>query len=478
MTDLENLGLELQSLAQGMRLTVGDAAELRHEVWRITNVQEKLQKIKQTLEKELGFETNKNRVMVVPPWLATAEATFSAGRFFVDSVTGVNAGLVASKFGCPGKEVSLIDVLQGINNLIAWGNWLKRLAKHILDKSELVKRLKTERKSKSLDEQVRKIDEIIAFKLAVGNTQILTGIKMITAVQEQLVQLDQNLAGVILKLNSRKDLIDTIEALVSFWGESVFAIEWMNKEKAYIYSSGQIKSVEDVLQECISLKQRTKALIAQIDNLKFKLEQPFKQKRRKPNLANINPRIVVVATSVLAVIGSVAWIIQPIFSQGQQVLISSDQKSVVATLKTAQTLGMEAAKIVQKPPHSLIVWQQSKAKWYKAIKLLEAIPEGTSVSAQAKKQLVVYRINHAAISKRLITEQKALSNLKAAQNLAMEASVLVQNQPRPPEWQQAKGKWLAAINLLEAIPKGTFASTQAKEKLATYRTNYATISKK
>ena len=61
---------------------------------------------------------------------------------------------------------------------------------------------------------------------------------------------------------------------------------------------------------------------------------------------------------------------------------------------------MEAYIIVQYPPYPAEVWQQAQAKWQQAINLLEAIPEGTFVSAQAKEKLVVYRNNYAAVSQR------------------------------------------------------------------------------
>ncbi|MFH7028424.1 MAG: hypothetical protein ACHBN1_24300 [Heteroscytonema crispum UTEX LB 1556] len=58
----------------------------------------------------------------------------------------------------------------------------------------------------------------------------------------------------------------------------------------------------------------------------------------------------------------------------------------------------------------------------------------------------------------------------------MEAAVIVQNPPHPQTvWQQAQVKWQQAINLLEAIPESTFASQHAKDKLSTYKTNYAAI---
>ena len=77
----------------------------------------------------------------------------------------------------------------------------------------------------------------------------------------------------------------------------------------------------------------------------------------------------------------------------------------------------------------------------------------------------------------MTTEKKAANKWKSSQKIAMEAAVMVQNPPHPKEtWQTAKAKWEQAIGLLEAIPEDTFYAQQAKEKIVTYRTNYAAIS--
>ncbi|MFB2882073.1 hypothetical protein [Floridanema aerugineum] len=79
-------------------------------------------------------------------------------------------------------------------------------------------------------------------------------------------------------------------------------------------------------------------------------------------------------------------------------LIAEEKAS--ANLENAKKLAMEAAVIAQNPPHPAEVWQQAKAKWQEAISLLEAIPNNTFVSVQAKEKLTVYRTNYAAVSQR------------------------------------------------------------------------------
>ncbi|MDJ0617623.1 MAG: hypothetical protein QNJ63_12910 [Calothrix sp. MO_192.B10] len=64
-------------------------------------------------------------------------------------------------------------------------------------------------------------------------------------------------------------------------------------------------------------------------------------------------------------------------------------------------MAMEAAILVQNPPHPQEVWQKAKVKWQQSINLLETIPEGTFYYQQAKDKLSTYRTNYIAISTKL-----------------------------------------------------------------------------
>ncbi|WP_333345972.1 TerD family protein [Microcoleus sp. LAD1_D1] len=77
------------------------------------------------------------------------------------------------------------------------------------------------------------------------------------------------------------------------------------------------------------------------------------------------------------------------------------------SLEKAQQLAMEAAVVVQKPPHPMEVWQQSQSKWQQAIALLEAIDSRTPVYNLAQNKLSNYRANRAVISQRVAIAQKA-----------------------------------------------------------------------
>lgn len=142
----------------------------------------------------------------------------------------------------------------------------------------------------------------------------------------------------------------------------------------------------------------------------------------------------------------------------------------------ARQLAWQAAIIVQNPPHPAKTWQAAKVKWRQAIRLMELIPVGTPVSAQAQQRLAVYRANYDAISQRLEMEENAVDNLETAQQIAWQAAIIVQNPPHPLRiWQRASQKWQEAIALLEPISPTTSIASQSQAKLVTYRTNKGEI---
>jgi tetratricopeptide (TPR) repeat protein len=222
--------------------------------------------------------------------------------------------------------------------------------------------------------------------------------------------------------------------------------------------------------------------------------------RNKEQSSSPTRWILILSTLTLGVLGFVGWKTDFQISQVQQTIANSgiplsigEQKPnseasptltpapqpdpTATNLAAAQKLAMEAAVMIQNPPHPLETWQQVQGKWEESIKLLEAIPDTSPVAAQAKDKLAIYRTNYQAISNRIVTEQKAATNLEAAQKLAWEAAVMAKEPPHPKElWQNTQSKLQQAINLLNAIPQGTFVEAQAKEKLVAYQNNYTVIS--
>jgi hypothetical protein len=500
MADLKELINELPNLADSLKLSISDANKISQQIVHISNVQDKLQKTKEEIEAELDKEKFKNKAMGMLPFLGIVASFFIPGGFLVDAAIGAGTGFIAEKFGNPETELTLNDLQVKIEDWIDWGEWLKERAEDILSDSQVINKIIFQHKKSSLPTQLQKVDERLMINLAFGEAKVLQQqFRQIIQAQEDLLQLKQRLNEVINYIENGEDILQILLGLSAFFGKSGFSLEWLDDERGLIISSnGQFQAVADVIDECISLKEKTSALILHGNTFRGQAEQALKNletqnkkveakktqtiiapqtlEQRPKKSANIKQSILVIASS-LAILGFGSWISRDKFPQVQFQSLSFNQEgNVVTNLQSAQKLGMEAAVMVQNPPHPIVVWQQAQDKWQQAINLLESVPEGTSVSAQAKKQLANYRVNHAAISQRLITESKAAANLESAQKLAMEAAVMVQNPPHAiVVWQQAFFKWQQAINILEVIPESTFASQKAKEKLSIYKTNHAAI---
>ncbi|MCT7983790.1 tetratricopeptide repeat protein [Laspinema sp. A4] len=77
-------------------------------------------------------------------------------------------------------------------------------------------------------------------------------------------------------------------------------------------------------------------------------------------------------------------------------------------LKRAETLAMEAAVLVQNPPHPLQVWAKAQEKWQEAIAQLESISPDTIVISTAEQKLSSYQTNLTTINQQMATAQKSV----------------------------------------------------------------------
>ncbi len=92
--------------------------------------------------------------------------------------------------------------------------------------------------------------------------------------------------------------------------------------------------------------------------------------------------------------------------------------TVAQGLKQAETAAMNAAKLVQDPPHPPAIWQQAKQQWQQAIQALEALPKDGADGAAAQTKLLAYRQNLAAIDRQLAVALQAVEfNNRGVQEL-------------------------------------------------------------
>ncbi len=536
MRDFETLVNELVEIADNMKLTIGNSTEIRREIGNINNLHKRLNTIGKELEEVLNNERFNKGFLGAIPFFGTIASFFVPGGFLVDALLTAGSSLLAEKLGDPDKETSLADLIENVENLIEWGDGLKNIAENILNDSQLLILLEWKSKSQSLPAEVRQIDKSLRINIAFDEEQTLRQqVEQIKAAQEMLKQVHPKLDIIVQNLERNVEPMERIKAFISYFGESVFAIEWFDEEHGLIISyEDQTTTLGIILNECVSLKEKANALIDRANRLRGEAEQSLKQlekerrhkEQKKPSRKqserstqtgeSLNPidrtmsseqrrrgksgYILILSTLTLGVLGFVGWKTTFQILPSQQTIANSgiplnieEQKPnaeasltltptpqpdpTATNLAAAQKLAMEAAVMTQNPPHPLETWQQVQGKWQESIQLLEAIPDSSPVATQAQEKLTVYRTNYQAITNRIVTEQKAATNLQSAQKLGWEAAVMVKNPPHPKEvWQNAKSKLQQAINLLSSIPQGTFVEAQAKEKLADYQKNYTLVS--
>lgn len=439
MANLEILVSELPTLIQSLKLTIGDSNEIMEQIILINNAQEQLRNIQKLIAQELKFDHINNSAIATLPRIVTVASLFIPSVGLVDPA-------IAEKFGNSKTKISLTDLQSKIDDWIEWGYFLQAIATDILSDVQLVNQLNSDINHLSLSANFQVIAESLKINLYLKSSHLLEHqIQNISNFQNELLQLQQKLNYIFNTIKNSRSLLNILLGVSAFCGKSGFVLEWLDDDHELIISSdGKFQELTDILNDCDFFKEQIVALIIQGDTLREQAEQALKKiEEESSKEAIISQHVKIVPSSTqkivrsallvassLLILGFGSWKIQEQSPQLQQTsLIFTQQGSAIAKFKSAEKLGMEAAYLVQNPPHPLQVWQEAETKWYQAIILLDSIPNETSVSERAKKKLAYYRINYKSISQRVLIEKKALSNSNSAQKLAIEANFFVQNSP-------------------------------------------------
>ncbi|MEH2178882.1 hypothetical protein [Nostoc sp.] len=354
---------------------------------------------------------------------------------------------IAEKFGHSKTKISLTELQLKIDGWIEWGYFLQAIAADILSDVPFVNQLNSDINHLSIRTKFQIIAENLKNNLVFEDINILERqIQKISNYQNELLELQQKLNYVFDTIKNSRTLLKILLGVSAFCGKSGFVLEWLYDDHELIISSeGKFQELTDILNDCDYFQEQIAALIIQCNTLSKQAEQALKkieQESSKEPIISQHVEIVpkfstqkivhsaLPIASSLLILGFGAWKIKEQSPQLQQMSLSLTQEENASTkFKSAEKLGMEAASLVQNPPHPLQVWQEAETKWHQAIILLDSIPNETSVSEQAKKKLAYYRINYKFISQRVLIEKKALANLESAQKLAIEANFFVENSP-------------------------------------------------
>jgi hypothetical protein len=439
MANLEVLVSELPALIQSLKLTIGDSNEIMEQIILINNAQERLRNINKLIAQELKLENIKNSAIATLPRIDTVASLFLPSVGLVDPA-------IAEKFGHSKTKISLTDLQSKIDAWIEWGYFLQAIATDILSDVQLVNQLNSDINHLSILSHFQVITERLKINLVFEDSQILEcQIQKIINSQNELLELRQKLNYVFDTIKHSRSLLNILLGVSAFCGKSGFALEWLDDDHELIISSdSKFRELTDILNDCDYLQEQIAALIIQSDTLRWQAEQALKKIEQEINnkpiinhkveiLPKFSTRKIVssalIIASSLLILGFGGWKVKE-HLQWQQINLSlAQEESAIAKFKSAQKLGMEAASLVQNPPHPLKVWQQAETKWYQAIILLDSIPPETSVYDRAKKKLAYYQINYKSISQRILVEKKALVNLESAQKVATEADLFAPNPP-------------------------------------------------
>ncbi|MCC5656059.1 hypothetical protein LC608_03475 [Nostoc sp. XA010] len=387
----------------------------------------------------MKFENIKGSAIATLPRIGTVASLFMPSVGLVDPA-------IAEKFGHSKTKISLTELQSKIDGWIEWGYFLQAIATDILSDVPFVNQLNSDINHLSIRTKFQIIAENLKNNLFFEDFNIVERqIQKISNYQNELLELQQKLNYVFDTIKNSRSLLNILLGVSAFCGKSGFALEWLDDDHELIISSdGKFQELTDILNDCDYFQEQIATLIIQGDTLREQAEQAIKkieQESTKEPIISQHAEIVPFSTqkivrsalliaSSLLILGFGGWKIKEQSLQLQQMSLSlTQEESAITKFKSAQKLGMEAASLVQKPPHPLQVWQQAETKWHQAIILLGSIPNETSVSERAKKKLAYYRINYKSISQRVLIEKKALANLESAQKLAIEANLFVQNSP-------------------------------------------------
>ncbi|MEH1999768.1 MAG: hypothetical protein V7L00_13640 [Nostoc sp.] len=423
MANLEVLVNELPTLIQSLKLTIGDSNQITEQIILINNAQEELRNIKKLIAQELKFDHIKNSAIATLPRIGIAS-------LFIPSV-GLVDPAVAEKFGHSETKISLTDLQSKIDSWIEWGYFLQAITADILSDVQLVNQLTSDINHFSLTANFQVIAESLKINLDFSNSNILERqIQKLSNSQNELLELEQKLNYIFNTIKNSHSLLNILLGVSAFYGKSSFVLEWLDDDHELIISSdGKFQELTDILNDCDFLQEQMATLIIQGDTLREQAEQALKkieQESSKEPIISQQVEIVPFSTqkivrsalfiaSSLLILGFGGWKIKEQSPQLQQISLSltqegsaivADDGGAIAKFKSAEKLGMEAASLVQNPPHPLQVWQEAETKWHQAIILLDSIPNETSVSERAKKKLAYYRINYKSISQRVLIEKK------------------------------------------------------------------------
>ncbi|MFB2833672.1 hypothetical protein [Floridanema evergladense] len=281
MSDLETLLNELATLIDESKLTIGNSSIIKREISLLNDIQIKLLVIYNDLNSDYEFEKNKNMAMGMLKFVAPIASFFIPGGFLIDQLVSGALKAVAYKFGETDTQLTLEDLLEKIPYFVGWSETLREIAKDLLNNYDFFTVLDLEIKHPILTEQFRQINETLNIHLEFGDESILKQqLQQIKTAQKDLKQIQLKIDKILQDYEDSEDIVERIKVLLMFFGDTVFAIDWIDDEEALIISFGEqgVPKVSEVtvIEECFSIKEKANSLVLQANNLRGQAEQSIR----------------------------------------------------------------------------------------------------------------------------------------------------------------------------------------------------------
>lgn len=138
---------------------------------------------------------------------------------------------------------------------------------------------------------------------------------------------------------------------------------------------------------------------------------------------------------------------------------TADVQQSTDLITVARNYGIQAAQVVQNPPHQEETWARAETLWEEAISTLNKVPVGSPSFVEAEKLKAKYIDNKGQIETRKLDEQKAVDTLRKVQDKVI---VLIDKSDRG-EIRGLKAQLQQVIQQLEAVPENTTVSEQARQ---------------
>jgi len=428
MADIETLLNQLSELTQYTNLTIGNSSKLKSEITRLTQINQGLCNIYTGLEKALNDEQFNKGFLSFLPWVGTVASFLIPGGFLAEALISGGGVMLADKLIDPEKETSLADLVEHTGGLIEWVNLLTEIAQELLNNSEFLNIVS--HREDSINKQFNQLEKSLRLNLDFDNlTQLKIQIEDIKQSQIQLRKVQNILDQIIDNIEKNVEVIeDRIKILVIYFGRSEFALEWIDDDEGLIisYDRDQFISIHRIFNNCMDIRDKLEQLESKANNFRIQGEQLLQEKSKSKKVSQKQDHYLINQQNYSV--------------QLSQSTPSKNEKNIFKILFIGSTL--------------------ATCGYFSYLNI-------------DKINTVIPILNYVPFL------NQDSNNLEKAENLAMEASLIVQNPPHPfTVWQQSQQKWQEAINLLEKISNNSSLFLKTQEKLTNYRQNHQVITQR